>query len=42
VLRYRLSASGQCPDCGTVLPGIWGPLRAAPADAVGLVHIRCG
>lgn len=23
VLRYRLTDSGTCPDCGTALPGVW-------------------
>jgi pyruvate formate lyase activating enzyme len=24
VVQYRLTASGTCPDCGTVIPGRWG------------------
>jgi len=42
VLCNRLSADGRCPDCRTLLPGVWGPLRAAAADGADLVHIRCG
>jgi pyruvate formate lyase activating enzyme len=42
VLRNHLSAGGQCPVCGTVLPGIWGPARAPRTDPADLIHIRCG
>jgi pyruvate formate lyase activating enzyme len=35
VLSYRLTAAGDCPDCGTSIPGRWGPgfegqISAAP------------
>jgi pyruvate formate lyase activating enzyme len=42
VLRDRLSATGHCPDCGTPLPGFWGPPRPQRKDASEWVHIRCG
>jgi len=41
VLQNRLTPGGACPDCGTVIPGVWHPVprRAEGAD---LVHSRCG
>ncbi len=41
VLANRLSA-GRCPDCGTVLSGIWGPPQGLRKDTADLLHIRCG
>ena len=31
VREYRVTSEGSCPDCGTVLPGVW---PAKPADDV--------
>jgi pyruvate formate lyase activating enzyme len=42
VLRNRLGAGGQCPDCATTIPGVWGVLPRHREDTDGLVHIRCG
>lgn len=41
VLENRLTAGGACPDCGTLIPGVW---KAAPRppDGAPLVHNRCG
>jgi pyruvate formate lyase activating enzyme len=25
IQQYRLTSSGTCPDCGTSIPGRWGP-----------------
>ena len=29
VREYRLTPEGKCPDCGTVIPGIWPATGAA-------------
>jgi pyruvate formate lyase activating enzyme len=42
VLRHRLSAEGNCPDCNAALPGVWGRPVPAPAEAAEWIHIRCG
>ena len=42
VLRNRLSSEGRCPDCGTAVPGVWGPPRVRRPEAADLLHIRCG
>ncbi len=42
VLRNRLSASGECPDCGTAIPGIWKTNTTPVAEKADLLHIRCG
>lgn len=46
VLRNRLTAEGQCPDCGTTIPGVWGVPGGSGArrreENAELVHIRCG
>jgi pyruvate formate lyase activating enzyme len=42
VLRNRLSGSGQCPDCGTSIPGVWKTHAIPPVEAADLVHLRCG
>jgi len=42
VLRNRLSSPGQCPDCGTALPGVWDRPRASHTQSVDWLHIRCG
>jgi pyruvate formate lyase activating enzyme len=42
VLHKRLSAGGQCPDCGTVIPGVWKSHVGASREPEDLVHIRCG
>jgi pyruvate formate lyase activating enzyme len=42
VLRNRLGATGQCPDCGTAIPGVWGALPRHREGNEDLVHIRCG
>jgi pyruvate formate lyase activating enzyme len=41
ILSNRLTAGGKCPDCGTVIPGIWRLVPQAD-DAGHLVHFRCG
>ena len=42
VMRNRLTSGGACPDCGTLIPGIWSP-ESRPLDHAGLlVHNRCG
>jgi pyruvate formate lyase activating enzyme len=41
VLRNRVTAGGACPDCGTVIPGVW-RIAAHPENHVELVHNRCG
>jgi pyruvate formate lyase activating enzyme len=42
VLRNRLSAAGRCPDCATVIPGVWGGPPRQRQENADLVHIRCG
>jgi len=42
VARNRIPASGQCPDCGTAIPGVWGALPRHREKDSGLLHIRCG
>jgi len=42
VLHNRLLQGGACPECRSVLPGVWGDRVAPPADSGDLVHIRCG
>ena len=42
VLRNRLSAGGQCPDCGMTLPGVWGAPRVQRKESADLIHVRCG
>jgi len=42
VLRNRLGPGGECPDCGTRIPGVWRkPLPPAALDP-DLIHVRCG
>jgi pyruvate formate lyase activating enzyme len=41
VLHNRLSG-GQCPDCGTGIPGVWKSHVGPSQEATDLVHIRCG
>ncbi len=41
VMRNRMPGGGNCPDCGTVIPGLWGP-APRPREEAGLVHNRCG
>jgi pyruvate formate lyase activating enzyme len=45
VLQYRLTPAGSCPDCGTSIPGRWGPrfegqISAAPFLPLGLRQSR--
>jgi pyruvate formate lyase activating enzyme len=42
VLRNRLPASGQCPDCGAAIPGRWGVSPGHRAEGPPLLQIRCG
>jgi pyruvate formate lyase activating enzyme len=42
VVRNRISAGGNCPDCGTSIPGVWGPLPRHREGDASLLHIRCG
>jgi len=42
VRRNRLGGGGQCPDCGTVIPGVWGALPRHREEGTSLLHIRCG
>jgi pyruvate formate lyase activating enzyme len=42
VARNRISAAGQCPDCATPIPGVWGAPPRHRAEDAGLLHIRCG
>jgi pyruvate formate lyase activating enzyme len=42
ILRNRLTAEGNCPDCHTELPGVWGRPRPAPTEAADWIHVRCG
>jgi pyruvate formate lyase activating enzyme len=42
VVKNRLSAGGQCPDCGTAIPGVWGALPRHREEGAGLLHKRCG
>ncbi|HWQ56784.1 MAG TPA: AmmeMemoRadiSam system radical SAM enzyme [Bryobacteraceae bacterium] len=41
VLENRMGVAGACPDCGTLIPGVWGP-GARPREVGTLVHKRCG
>jgi pyruvate formate lyase activating enzyme len=41
IVSNRVTAGGKCPDCGTVIPGMWRLVEQAD-DAGRLVHIRCG
>jgi len=42
VLSNRLSPSGACPDCGTIIPGRWSAGPSPREQRNDLVHIRCG
>jgi pyruvate formate lyase activating enzyme len=47
VLRNRLAGSGECPDCRTRIPGLWGQAAekapgARNGQAPELIHRRCG
>jgi pyruvate formate lyase activating enzyme len=42
VLRNRMGSDGKCPDCATVIPGVWGALPRHREENADLVHIRCG
>jgi pyruvate formate lyase activating enzyme len=42
VVRNRLTGAGECPDCGTPVPGRWNAPFRQQAPAAGLLHIRCG
>ena len=46
VVRNRMtgapSGPGACPDCGTVIPGVWTDRPRAHAEDPDLVHTRCG
>ncbi len=42
VLRNRLTPGGACPDCGTLIPGVWSPESRPLHQAGMLVHNRCG
>ena len=42
VERNRLTSSGNCPGCGTSLPGVWRGPGGHRQEADDLIHIRCG
>lgn len=43
VLRNRITAEGQCPDCGTRIPGVWSAdPRSGIQEQEHLIHIVCG
>ena len=41
VLRNRVGASGECPDCGHAIPGRWDAPPRRP-ERETLLHTRCG
>jgi pyruvate formate lyase activating enzyme len=42
VLRNRMGTDGKCPECGHVVPGIWGELPSHRDERAPLVDIHCG
>jgi pyruvate formate lyase activating enzyme len=40
VLRNRLSSDGNCPACGTAIPGVWGGPPDLRGEDAGLLHIH--
>ncbi len=42
VIGNRLTRGGACPDCGTLIPGVWSPEPRPLGQAGMLVHNRCG
>jgi pyruvate formate lyase activating enzyme len=43
VLRNRLTGAGACPECGTVIPGVWAaPATHSRRPNETLIHNRCG
>jgi pyruvate formate lyase activating enzyme len=42
VLRNRLAAGGECPDCRAPIAGVWGARDRHRQDGPAWLHIRCG
>ncbi|HJT87456.1 MAG TPA: AmmeMemoRadiSam system radical SAM enzyme [Bryobacteraceae bacterium] len=43
VLRNRVTAEGDCPDCAAPLPGVWETAAPRPhREPADLIHVRCG
>lgn len=42
LIQNRISAEGACPDCGTVIPGVWRVPGGTRKQVADWVHIRCG